>query len=120
MKLNSILFGILVFFMISCKNESIGQTGPNDIKKQIEKDPGIMVDVRTLDEWNSGHHPRAIHADWEKGDFVKQSKSWDTSKTYYLYCAAGGRSSQATEHLKKNGYKKVINLGGYDAVKNLK
>ena len=120
MRFNLIVSFFLVSLLFKCKNDSIGQGNPKNIAEQIAKDPGIMVDVRTPEEWNSGHHPRAIHADWDGGQFQLESAKWDPSKTYYLYCAAGGRSSAATEYLKSKGFKKVYNLGGYNQVKNLK
>ncbi len=120
MRFNILFCFLFACLFFSCKNDSIGQTSPKSIQEQISKDPGIMVDVRTPEEWNSGHHPRAILADWENGQFQKEAAKWDPTKTYYLYCAAGGRSSQATEYLKQKGFKKVVNLGGYNQVKDLK
>lgn len=110
-------FASFILF-ISCQVS--GQDFVKDPAAQMKKQPGTIVDVRTLDEWNTGHHPKAIHADWLSDDFRKKSAGWDKSKTYYLHCAAGGRSGEAVEYLKKNGFKNVYNLGGYDRVKNLK
>ena len=120
MRFNLIVSFFLISLVFACKNDSIGQGNPKNIAEQIAKDPGIIVDVRTPEEWNSGHHQRAIHADWDNGQFQKEASKWDPSKTYYLYCAAGGRSSEATEYLKSKGFKKVFNLGGYNQAKNLK
>lgn len=120
MKQNIFLFMLLFLGFFSCKNEVSGQTKPKNIEAQIIKDKGILVDVRTMEEWNEGHHPKAIHSDWNSGEFKEQSKTWDPSKAYYLHCAAGGRSAEATKFLKSKGFHKVYNLGGYDDVKNLK
>ncbi|MBK8954077.1 MAG: rhodanese-like domain-containing protein [Saprospiraceae bacterium] len=109
---------ILAFF--ACQGSSTAQGIVKDIKTQWNKEPGIIVDVRTPDEWNNGHHPKAIHADWMSDDFRKKSATWDKNKTYYLHCEAGGRSGQAVEYLRKNGFKKVYNAGGYDQIKDLK
>ena len=116
MKQNIFLSMFLFLGFISCS----GQSKTKDIEAQFKKDSGILVDVRTMDEWNSGHHPKAIHSDWNSGEFKDQSTKWDPNKAYYLHCAAGGRSSKATDYLKSKGFMKVYNLGGYDDVKKLK
>lgn len=117
---SSAFLTFLLFSFFACQQPSVAQGTVKDPASQMKKEPGTIVDVRTLDEWNSGHHPKAIHADWLSDDFRKKSAGWDKNKTYYLHCAGGGRSGDAVEFLRKNGFKKVYNLGGYDSVKNLK
>lgn len=34
----------------------------------------------------------------------------DKSKTYYIYCQSGGRSSDAADYMEKQGFKKVVTL----------
>lgn len=120
MKQNIFLSALLIFSLLSCKTEVTGQNKIKDIAAQFKKDSGILVDVRTPEEWNEGHHPKAILADWNSGDFKKQAATWNPSNSYYLHCAAGGRSGQAVEYLKSKGFKKVYNLGGYNDVLKLK
>lgn len=120
MKFRLIFSLFIILGLSSCKNDATAQNKAKQIETQIKKDSGILIDVRTIEEWNSGHHPKAIHISWDNGDFQLQSKNWDPNKAYYLHCAAGGRSGSAAEFLKGKGFKKVYNLGGYDDVKNLK
>lgn len=109
---------MLMFFVgLAFVQYASGQSKPVDVKALMDKKPGILIDVRTLQEWNSGHHKLAIHHDWNSGEFKKASAKFDKNKTYYLYCAAGGRSGQATEYLKSQGFKNVVNLGGYSDIK---
>ena len=119
MKINivSAIFSLLVIgFTISCAN---GQGKPNDIKTQLTKNPGKVIDVRTLDEWNEGHYSKAIHADWYNGDFQKFAETLDKNENIYLYCRSGGRSGSATDYLKQRGFKNVYNLGGYSNFKGI-
>ncbi len=120
MRINIIAFFALTISIFSCQTPAQSQDFVKDIPAQLKKEPGQIVDVRTLDEWNGGHYNAAIHADWLSDDFKTKSAKWDKNKTYYLYCAAGGRAGQAMQYMKKNGFKKVYNLGGYDRVKDLK
>ena len=78
---------------------------------------GILVDVRTPEEYNAGHLDNALNINWFDEDFAKQFETIDKSKTIYLYCKVGGRSGKASELLESKGYKVVNLLGGYDAWK---
>lgn len=71
-----------------------------------------MLDVRTADEYQSGHLKDAFLADWmNQADFTKKVQSLDKSKPVYTYCLVGGRSGEAAKWLIKNGYT-VYNLDG--------
>ena len=51
-----------------------------------------------------------VQLDFLAKDAEKQIDKLDKNKTYYIYCAAGGRSGDAAEYMEKNGFKKVYNL----------
>ncbi|MCI0751574.1 MAG: rhodanese-like domain-containing protein [Flammeovirgaceae bacterium] len=72
----------------------------------------IVVDVRTVDEFNQGHLPNAILIDYYKEDFKQQLSKLDKNKTLFVYCAAGGRSADAARQLMDLGFKNVIDLEG--------
>ncbi|MEO6190845.1 MAG: rhodanese-like domain-containing protein, partial [Saprospiraceae bacterium] len=78
---------------------------------------GIVIDVRSNYEWNSGHRNEALHYDWDSGDLQSESIKFDKTRTYYLYCASGLRSKKAMEFMKSIGFNNVINLGGYSNLK---
>ncbi|NJB72783.1 rhodanese-related sulfurtransferase [Saonia flava] len=109
---------LLLFLLI------IGQVGCSQKKEipitelsQKDIDKGILVDVRTPEEYNMGHLDSAMNINWFDEDFAKQFESIDKNKTLYLYCKMGGRSAKASELLESKGYKTVNLLGGYDAWK---
>lgn len=77
----------------------------------------ILLDVRSIQEYNEGHLFGAIHlADYEisiKHKYILQNKNADI----VVYCQNGGRSKKACKKLKKLGYKNVYNLcGGLDNI----
>jgi len=75
----------------------------------------VILDVRTPQEYASGHIPHAVLKNFYDQDFSQQLDSLDKSKTYLVYCARGGRSSQASEMMVKKGFKNVFNLqNGFD------
>lgn len=80
---------------------SIPATAPKNISvddadKLLKSDPKVVViDVRTADEFKTGHIPGAKNIDFFSDDFAKQLGALDKSKTYLVHCAAGGRSGKA-------------------------
>lgn len=117
MKSSYVILLTLVLLFLVTRNMMKAQNPIKDLKAQFAKEPGVIVDVRTKPEWDGGHYPKAIFANWNSGEFQKLAETWDKEKTYYLYCASGGRSGQATSYLKQKGFKKVYNLGGYSNLK---
>lgn len=78
------------------------------------KQPGVQVlDVRTAKEFNTGHLPDALQADFtKKEEFYHRLQSVDKTKPVYIYCLSGGRSTAAAKWMRENGYKEVIELSG--------
>jgi phage shock protein E len=109
------IVGLLGLFFF--KEDQLVPSKKQDFKAMIKSNPGVVIDVRTKSEWDAGHIQRAINSDWTNGDFAKLAETLDKSKTYYLHCAAGGRSGQATNFLKEKGFKNVYNIGGYEEAK---
>lgn len=74
---------------------------------------GVIIDVRTEDEYNNGFIPEAINIDIYKGQgFIYRVEELDKSKNYYVYCAAGVRSVNACSVMEKLGFEKTFNLVG--------
>ncbi|MEE9407310.1 MAG: rhodanese-like domain-containing protein [Polaribacter sp.] len=84
-----------------------------EIKEYLEKD-AVILDVRTLGEWNEDHIETAKHIVLNLIPLeVEQIKSWN--KPIIAVCRSGGRSGQATQFLAKNGVD-VINGGPWQNV----
>jgi phage shock protein E len=76
----------------------------------------VVLDVRTEDEVNQGIIPHAVHLDFFGKAFEKKLNALDKNKTYFVYCASGGRSGETLELMQKKGFKTVYNLeGGFTA-----
>lgn len=79
----------------------------------------IVLDVRTLNEFQSGHIKDAVNIDFFSEDFMAQIQQLDKSKALLIHCASGGRSSKAMNKLKGKGFSALYNmLGGMNAWKN--
>ncbi|CAN5314894.1 hypothetical protein BH10BAC1_BH10BAC1_19320 [soil metagenome] len=72
---------------------------------------GTIIDLRTTEEiLKKGYIKGAIQLDYLAKDADTQVDKLDKNKTYYIYCAGGGRSSQCAEYMEKNGFKRVYTL----------
>ena len=88
----------------------------SDWKLQCEaNENSIIIDVRTEHEVVEGIIPDAINIDIYGGQlFIDEINKLDKSKSYFLYCKAGGRSSQACSLMNQLGFDKTYNLlGGF-------
>ena len=73
-----------------------------------------VIDVRTADEFATGHLQGAFNFDVDGSDFVGQVSTLDTNGAYVLYCHSGRRAGIALDAMKTIGFKNVTNAGGID------
>lgn len=118
-----VIFSILITLlgaMLSCTAQVGNSTDlkPADFKKQVELQGVQLIDVRTPQEFQSGHIQGSVNLDWYDAAFKSKVSALDKGKPVYVYCAVGGRSGQAKSMLEGLGFTKVYNLaGGIDAWK---
>ena len=80
------------------------------------KEPTLIVDVRTAEEFAAGHFPGAINIPHE--DIVPgiRAHNVDKDQTVLLYCRSGNRSGQAEIRLQSSGFAGAKNVGGLKAL----
>lgn len=84
-----------------------------EIKEYLEKE-AVILDVRTLEEWNEGHIEGSKHLVLTSIPLeIEQIESW--SKPIIAVCRSGARSGQAAQFLAENGLD-VINGGPWQNV----
>ncbi len=71
-----------------------------------------LLDVRTPREWEQGKIASSNCINYQDVTFKDQIKKLDKSQAVFVYCAAGGRSANASKILEKEGFKKIYNLSG--------
>jgi phage shock protein E len=79
----------------------------------LAADP-IWIDVRTVDEYNSGHVSEAVNIPYTEIVEGVSTLTADKDASLYIYCGSGRRSGIAKESLENLGYTQVINVGGVD------
>lgn len=71
-----------------------------------------LIDIRTPEEYNSGHLKNAININFFDADFADQINKLDKNKEVYLYCKSGNRSGKASKKLKDSGFLKIYDMNG--------
>ncbi len=79
---------------------------------EAEKGDAILLDVRTQDEFDSGHLVGAVLIDFFQKDFKDEIGKLERDKKYFVYCKVGGRSSKAMKYMVSMGFKDVCNVEG--------
>ncbi len=80
-------------------------------------DEVVIIDVRSDEEWDSGHLDAAIHIPHTEIAQKIEGVTSNKDAKIVLYCAVGGRAGKAKKVLDLLGYTRVENAGGYDDIK---
>ena len=104
-----IIFILVLLFLFKNK----GRLTPKEFVEKINnKDYNYILDVRTQEEWNEGHHPSATLI--PIGEFVselpKQVKDKDAK--LLIYCKKGIRAEASAKIAERLGYTNVYWLDG--------
>ena len=113
--MKNILFLLSIVIFISCVNTNSQITEDINAEKfhqLIEEGDAIIIDVRTSQEFNSGHIIDATNIDFYSEDFTEKLKIVGKDVPIYVYCRSGGRSSSAANKMEKLGFTKVYNMLG--------
>ncbi|MFA5132206.1 MAG: rhodanese-like domain-containing protein [Candidatus Paceibacterota bacterium] len=108
----SIGVAIVALFVLFSQGGGIKLSGIDFLDKYNKTANAVLVDVRTPNEFASGHINDAINIDFENASFVSEIKNLDAAKTYFIYCRSGNRSGQAVAVMKANGIKSIYELRG--------
>lgn len=109
----------LIFFLLGCNSEKkrashITHLHPgmahNFILQQLGNDSFQMIDVRTPEEFSTGHIRGAVNIDWinHHSDLLHLNKD----NTLMIYCRSGRRSQLAIDYLSKHGFKYLLHING--------
>lgn len=116
MKKLKIIFATLfiALSLLGCtKQEGLQNLTASEFQTTLKSaEPGQILDVRTSDEYAHGHIEGAVLADISSNLFQEAAVKLDKSKTVYVYCLSGGRSSAAASQLQEMGFKSIVNLSG--------
>lgn len=73
---------------------------------------GLLLDVRTDNEFAQGHLRGAQQIDFYRADFSDALEKLDKDQPVFIYCRSGNRSGKAAKQMKAMGFTAVYNLEG--------
>ena len=116
MKYRLIFLLIISFAVLSCNGQAsknVKTIEPAAFAEKIAATPNAQIlDVRTPEEYVSGHIDNATNVNWNGTDFVAKAAALDKTKPVFVYCKSGGRSKQAAAKLEELGFSTIYELQG--------
>lgn len=89
--------------------------GADEFYQKVKTEELIILDVREMDEFESGHI--SVAQTMPLSGLEEQLDKLDQGSEYYVICHSGGRSAMACEYLSNQGYQVVNVLGGMSSWK---
>jgi rhodanese-related sulfurtransferase len=71
-----------------------------------------VIDVRTADEFATGHLDGALNFDIQGSEFSSQIDTLDKAANYVIYCRSGNRAGQAVSYMQENGFTGTLTNAG--------
>ena len=108
-----ILIAVLIvgFLFYSRAQANVPTISPEEAREYLTDSNYQFIDVRTDNEYGSGHIPNSMHIPLHQiQDRMSEIDSLK-NKNIIAYCRSGARSSKATKILVKAGFD-VLNLSG--------
>lgn len=116
--MKSFIGAILAIAIASCAQSQSEKTDIQkldalDFKTTLETMRDIqLIDVRTREEFASGHLQGSVNYDIYLNDFDSQLASLNKAQPVMVYCKGGGRSAEACEKLEKMGFFRIYDMSG--------
>ena len=104
-------FSLLVYSCQIFESKEINEISDAQFT-EIHDTDYILVDVRTAEEYESGHIQDAVNFDFYSVSFHNDILSLEKSASIVLYCRTQNRSTKTANYLKENGYKEITVLEG--------
>ncbi|WP_130735007.1 rhodanese-like domain-containing protein [Flavobacterium sp. J27] len=115
MKRNIGIVFMLFFIATSCvksQTDKVQVVNTTIFEEKMKEKEVQLVDVRTPEEFASGHLPNAVNINVNATDFETKVASLDKGKPVLVYCKSGGRSGRACGQLEEMGFTNIIDLDG--------
>lgn len=111
-----ILLLLAVMLLTACgqnKEAAYVSITAEEAKEIMDTEEGyIILDVRTLEEYNKGHIPGAIVISHDEIAERAEGMLPDKDQLLLVYCRSGRRSKLAAEALVELGYTNIKEFGG--------
>lgn len=108
------LLAVLASLLVGCSSDPTAvSTVDAQEFLQVAAEPEVtVIDVRTPEEYASGHLAGAVNVDVEDPGFAAAIETLDPEQAYAVYCRSGRRSAVAADTMAGAGFTQVTNLSG--------
>lgn len=111
----TILFALIfssmqLMFAQNTINERHESVGNAEFKAALESGEYILLDTRTVKEYEEGNIEGSKLVEYNGGDMDVVLKNLPKDQKYLVYCAIGVRSKVAMERMKELGFPHVLEL----------
>jgi len=90
--------------------ETVHRMDVDEFARLMEEEGLVLLDVRTPEEFASGHITGARNLDFHSPTFKSEVAGLDPEAGYLVYCAAGGRSQRACQMMSEAGITRIYDL----------
>ena len=105
--------------LVAAAKKNIQEILPNDAALELGCGVATLIDVRSKEDWESGHARGAKHLDRGEIELEIEEQVPDLDQRIICYCGGGSRSALVAESLQKMGYRNVRSMsGGFRAWKS--
>ena len=102
---------VVVFYFLKPSVPSAARLSPAKVQEDMKSEKNLqLIDVRTPDEFRSGHLPGARNLPLDGLD--AGAKTLDPAKPLIVYCRSGHRSSMALKVLAAKGFTQAKHMEG--------
>lgn len=106
-----IIIILLITLISSNKTSVIQMPTSSEINEIIQNENITIIDVRTKEEYNTGHIKGSINIPENE---IKNKINYSKDTPIAVYCRTGKRSHNAALALEKMGYTQIYDLGGIE------
>ncbi len=106
-KITSLIIICLLITVTACGKKSY-ETIDTNKATEIINNGAVLIDVRSVEEFNREHIPNAVNIPLEQISTI----NYDKNTSIIVYCQTGIRSKEAADTLSKMGYTSLYNLDG--------
>jgi thioredoxin len=101
---------ILVSLLANLSAQMVQNVDAAKFKQLMTTENGIILDVRTPEEYSRGHIQGSTSINISDPEFVTKLGLLQKDKTILIYCLSGSRSNVAANYMSKMGFKKIYAL----------
>ncbi|MFZ2301916.1 MAG: rhodanese-like domain-containing protein [Gallionella sp.] len=111
--LSELCVGLLLWSGSGACMAGVTDIQPIELMQRIKaNNAGLILDVRTPEEYAEGHIPGAINIPHDQLGSRHQEIAAHKNKDIVLYCRSGGRVGIAANILQAAGFSKLLHLAG--------